>query len=178
MSEVFIGQLMLVPYNFAPRGFAFCQGQLLPISQNTALFSLLGTYYGGDGRSTFALPNLQGTIPIGMGQGPGQPLYSLGQTGGESSVTLSVSQIPQHTHIHQATSTAAASYSPTGATFAPGGGRGHAVPYYIAPNAGTLAPMNSAAVASVGGNQPHSNLQPYLSLNWVIALQGIFPPRS
>jgi microcystin-dependent protein len=179
MADQYLGQLLLVPYNFAPAGYAFCQGQLLPISQNTALFSLLGTNFGGNGTSTFALPNLQGCMPIGTGQGPGQPSYFIGQTGGETSVTLLTTQLPTHTHVHQATSTAASSYSPAAAAFAPGGGRGHAVPYYIAaPGSGTLAPLNASSVQATGGSQAHSNLQPYLTLNWVIALQGVYPPRQ
>jgi microcystin-dependent protein len=176
MSDSYLGQILLVPYNFAPKNFAFCQGQLLPIMQNTALFSILGTNYGGDGRSTFALPNLQSSVPVGMGQGPGLSPYYIGETGGTDTVTLISSQIPTHNHVHQGTSGAASSLSPAATTFAPGGGRGHALSYYIAPP--TSATMNVSALTSTGGNQPHSNMMPYLVLNYVIALAGVFPPRS
>jgi microcystin-dependent protein len=179
MSDQYVGQILLVPYNFAPAGFAFCQGQLLPISQNTALFSLLGTNYGGDGKSTFGLPNLQNSIPIGMGSGPGLSQYSVGETGGTDTVTLISSQIPSHLHQHQGTSVSASSGSPAGATFGPGGPRGHALSYYTAaPTPSTLATMNANALALTGGSQPHSNMMPYLVMNYVIALQGVFPPRS
>jgi microcystin-dependent protein len=176
MSDSYVGQILLVPYNFAPKNFAFCQGQLLPISQNTALFSILGTNYGGDGRSTFALPNLQSCIPVGQGQGPGLSPYVVGQTGGTDTVTLVTTQIPSHAHVQQGISGAATSQSPAATTFAPGGGRGHALSYYIAPP--TTATMNASALAPTGGGQAHNNMMPYLVLNYVIALTGVFPPRN
>ncbi len=172
MAEPFLGQLLLVPYNFAPRAWAFCQGQLLPISQNTALFSLLGTTYGGDGKTTFALPNLQGAIPIGAGQGPGLQLYDLGENGGASSITLTRAENPQHNHTP---------FSVSGRGFAPSSSP---VNNALADGATDYAPANStlnaqlAALPIAGGSQPHNNMMPYLTLNWIIAMQGIFPPRS
>jgi len=167
---------MLVAFNFAPQGFALCNGQTLPISQNTALFSLLGTQYGGDGRTTFALPNLQGIMPIGYGNGSGG--YVMGQTAGETSVTLNTSQLPAHTHTHQGSTAAATTASPSGEAFGQGGGRGHSISYYVAPNASTQATMASGALALSGGTQAHTNMMPLLTMYYVIALQGIFPARS
>jgi len=170
----FLGQLLLVPYNFAPRGWAFCAGQIMPISQNTALFSLLGTTYGGDGKSTFALPNLQGMIPIGSGQGPGLSVYDLGQTGGTDSVSLLTSEIPAHTHMAESmggrgTVTAT---SPIGNFLADG------VADYAPANSPVNSALNAQAVSVAGGSAPHNNLMPYLTMNWIIALQGVFPSRS
>lgn len=170
-TEPFIGQILIVPYNFAPRGFAMCNGQLLSIAQNTALFSLLGTYYGGDGKTNFALPDLQGRVPIGMGQGPGLSPYNLGQSGGEESVTLTLNQIPSHSHVPMAGASPANSGSPTGN-------------YWSMPRVllySSSAPdtsMNPAALGMTGGGQPHENRKPYLVMTYVIALQGIYPPRS
>ena len=166
--EPFLGQLLLVPYNFAPLGWAFCNGQLLSIAQNTALFSLLGTTYGGDGKSTFALPDLRGRVPLSAGQGPGLSLYDLGQAGGVEAVTLNLSQIPAHSHSVNAQSGDAADTSPQNNLPAAGGAYN--------PNANTTMAANM--VGTSGGSQPHENRAPYLTLNWIIALQGIFPSRS
>ena len=173
MSDPFVAEIRIFAGNFAPRGWALCNGQLLPISQNTALFSLLGTFYGGDGKSTFALPNLQGSAPVHQGQGPGLSMYFIGQTGGEPSVTLINSEMPAHTHSVSASATDGGDRSPANERFAVGVG---GVNSYAAPGAAAvLAPQ---ATAAVGGNLPHNNLMPYLTLTFIIALQGIFPPRS
>jgi microcystin-dependent protein len=175
MSDVFIGQLMLVPYNFAPKGFAFCNGQLIPISQNTALFSLLGTTYGGDGKSNFALPNLQGRIPIGSGQAPGLSLYDLGQEGGSDTVALLVSEMPAHNHNIQVDTLKSSATDPTNAYLAKGNNAG--TPY--APgNSSLTQPLAANALKAAGGGLPHNNLAPYLTMTWIIALQGIFPARG
>jgi len=172
MSEPFVAQIQIVPFNFAPRGWAECNGQLLPISQNTALFSLLGTTFGGDGRSNFALPNLQGASPLHAGQGPGLSQISLGQTGGESAVTLLQSEIPSHTHGANCNAGMGDQYGPPGNFWATDAGGNNEY-------AGTAnSVMAGGAIAASGGSQPHNNLQPYLVLNFVIALQGIFPARS
>lgn len=169
----FIGEIMLVPYNFAPRGWAFCAGQILPISQNTALFSLIGTTYGGNGQTTFALPNLQGRAALGQGQGPGLSRYDLGEQDGVESVTLVASQLPVHTHSLRVATDPASGIAPNGAYPAPTtGGVGNEY--------GTVqaAPMAPNAVGPTGGDQPHTNMQPYLTLNYIIALEGIFPQRA
>ena len=169
-SEPFVGEIMLVPYNFAPTGWAFCNGQLLPISQNTALFSLLGTMYGGNGQSTFALPDLRGRVAISLGQGPGLSPRDQGETGGSESVALTLQQIPQHNHPVNVSS------SP-GTSAQAAGNHLHASTFgnsYAATPDGTMA---ADAIGQTGGGQPHNNLQPYLTLNYVIALQGIFPTR-
>jgi microcystin-dependent protein len=174
MANPFVGQLFLVAFNFAPKGWAFCNGQILPISQNTALFSLLGTNYGGDGKSTFALPNLQGAVPIGQGQGPGLSLYDLGQSGGETAVTLTASEIPQHTHsIHD---NASPFPPPVGS---PGGNSPGQPPAGTNLYTGSHnVQMHPIALTPAGSGQPHNNMMPTLFLNWIIALQGVFPPRS
>jgi microcystin-dependent protein len=169
MAEPFIGQLMLVGFNFAPRGWAMCNGQILPIAQNTALFSLLGTTYGGNGQTTFALPNLQSRVPVHFGQGPGLSNYDLGQTGGSETVTLTVNNMPAHSHPAGSSQAAATSTRPSGQVPAGGGA-------YTASSDGTT--LNPAFISNVGGNQPFNNVQPYLALNWVIALEGIFPSRN
>jgi microcystin-dependent protein len=160
---------MLVPYNFAPRGFAFCQGQLMPISQNTALFSLLGTYYGGNGQTTFALPDLRGRIPNAFGSGPGLSNYDLGETGGEETVTLLYTEMPVHFHHIQGSglpnSSQAANNVPARAAV------------YLKPPAFDVM-LDQGAFSPNGGNQPHDNLMPTLTLNWIIALTGIFPARG
>ncbi|MFS3128051.1 phage tail protein [Nocardioides sp. Bht2] len=173
MSEPFVAEIRLFPFNFAPSGWALCQGQLLPISQNTALFSLLGTMYGGDGKSTFALPNLQSQVVLGAGQGPGLSQYMEGETGGSSTVTLLQSEIPSHSHQVRAASTAGELRAPTNARVlaAPGSGQAYA------PTGGASTPMSPQALTPSGGGQPHNNLMPYLTLNYCIALQGIFPQR-
>jgi microcystin-dependent protein len=169
--EAFVGQLLCVPYNFAPTGWAFCAGQVMSISQNTALFSLLGTMYGGDGRSTFGLPDLRGRVPIGMGQGPGLSDYSQGEQNGVESVTLQGNEFPVHAH------TLSGSGAPIGVVGSPVNnvlGSGQTV--YLVPGAlnATLAP---SSLSPFGGGQPHDNLSPYLTMNWIICLQGIFPAR-
>jgi microcystin-dependent protein len=169
MSEPFLGQIAIYGFNFAPRGWAFCNGQILPIAQNTALFSLLGTTYGGNGQTTFALPNLQSRVPIQFGQGPGLSSYDLGQAAGTETVTLNVNEIPAHTHTIAATDADAASNKPEGNVLASGGS------YATTPNINMSAAM---VPPSGGGNQPHPNIQPYLALNFSIALEGIFPSRN
>jgi microcystin-dependent protein len=173
MSEPFIGQLMLVPYNFAPRGWAFCSGQILPIAQNTALFSLLGTTFGGNGQTTFALPDLRGRTALSSGQGPGLSSYDLGQVGGTESVTMNTNQMPGHNHALtaiQAASGAKLNNVPNGNVL------GGADIYTNAALDATLAPMGNTG--PTGGNQPMPILGPYLVLNWCIALEGIFPSRN
>lgn len=173
--DPFVGEIRLMGCNFAPRGWAFCQGQLLPLAQNTALFSLLGTTYGGNGQSNFALPNLQGSTPIGFGQGPGLSQRFLGESGGSDNVTLLTTQIPGHTHGVAANSTAGTQLNPTNAVWATSVGGRTPPPLYS--NVAANTPMNVGAISPAGGSQPHSNRQPYLGLNYVIALQGVFPPR-
>jgi len=172
--DPFVAEVRIFPFNFAPKGWAFCNGQLMPISQNTALFSLLGTTYGGDGKSTFALPDLQGMAPMQQGQGPGLSLRQLGETAGEPSVTLITTELPAHTHGAIA-ATGGGLNDPTNNAWA-GCLKGHA-PAYAASSASNVA-MSPLALSVSGGNQPHNNLMPYLTLNFCIALQGVFPPRS
>jgi microcystin-dependent protein len=174
MSDQFLAEIRIFPLNFAPIQWAFCDGQLMPITQNTALFSLLGTTYGGDGRSTFALPNLQGATVMQSGQGNGLSLRDLGETAGEESIDLQISEIPLHTHALQASLNQGdnALVSP-GAVLAMGtGGK------VYSSSTASLVVMAPQGLPSAGGGLPHSNLQPYLTLNFCIALQGIFPPRS
>jgi microcystin-dependent protein len=170
--DPFVAEVRIFPFNFAPRGWAFCNGQLMPISQNTALFSLLGTTYGGDGRSTFGLPNLQGNAPMHPGQGPGLSLHDLGETGGFKYVTLLESEIPSHSHTIQVSSLNSQSLTPSGTAT----GRGNPTPIYA--TTFTQATMAANAVSPSGGSQPHNNMQPYIVLNFCIAMQGVFPPRS
>ena len=172
-SEPFIGEIFMGGYNFAPRGYALCQGQLLSISQNTALFSLLGTTYGGNGQTTFALPDLRGRVPMGWGQGPGLSPNSLGQVSGTETVTLLVTQMPAHNHLVNAVSEPGDGSSPQGTFLANSGALDKE---YKA--TGTMVNMNANAVAPAGGSQPHSNMQPYLVLNIYIAIEGIFPSRN
>lgn len=174
MSDQFVAEIRIFPFNFAPTGWALCNGQLLPLSQNTALFSLLGTTYGGNGKSNFALPNMQGNAPMHPGQGPGLSLHDLGEQSGSETVTLLVSEIPSHPHTMQASSDPADNNVPNGALAAPAVGRGNSL--YIAP-AAPIVSMNPSALAPAGGDQPHNNMMPYLTLNFCIALQGIFPAR-
>lgn len=175
MADPFVAEIRIVGFNFAPTGWAFCNGQLLPISQNTALFSLLGTMYGGDGKSTFALPNLQGHAAMMHGQGPGLSLHFQGETGGADTVTLLQSEIPAHAHAMQAVSVpASASLAATGHALARSVG-GSA---YDAPAPGAAVTMAPQALSQAGGSLPHNNLMPYLTLNFVIALQGVFPARG
>jgi microcystin-dependent protein len=177
MSSPFVAEIKIFACNFAPTGWAQCNGQLLPISQNTALFSLLGTFYGGDGKSTFALPNLEGSAAMHSGQGPGLSDRFLGQSGGETTVTLLTSEMPLHQHaIGRALNAGGNSQSAVGAIWAESpAGRGGFVNIYSTPATGTVNP-NSLAIT--GGGLPHNNLQPYLVLNFCIALQGVFPARN
>jgi microcystin-dependent protein len=176
MADPFVAEIRILPFNFAPTGWAFCNGQILPISQNTALFSLLGTTYGGNGSTNFALPNFQGCAPLHFGQGSGLSPYYLGQTGGTQTVTLTQVQIPIHTHQVNANSSTGTKVSPQGNTWAVAGAERSEKMY----SANTTSPvsMNSQAIAVSGGGQPHNNLMPYLTLNFCIALQGIYPPRG
>jgi len=173
MADPFVAEIRIFPFNFAPKGWAWCDGQLLPISQNTALFSLLGTTYGGDGKSTFALPNMQGNAPIHAGQGPGLSLYDLGQQGGSQTVTLLASEIPAHTHVLRASSDPADVQQPSPARSLARSAPGFA--YFAGTPNATLAPD---ALAPAGGDQPHNNMMPYLTYFFNIALQGVFPPRT
>ena len=166
MSTPFIGQLILGSWNFAPKSWAQCNGQLMAINQNQALFSLLGTYYGGDGIRTFGLPNLQGRTPVGMGNG-----FQIGQLGGEASHTLISTEVPIHSHTINATSSTANATAPGNALLAAGGGT-----VYVPPS--SLATMNGQVIGTIGGSQPHENRQPFLVMNWCIALTGIYPSRN
>lgn len=172
MADPFVAEIRVFGFNFAPRGWATCDGQILPISQNTALFSLLGTNYGGDGRSNFALPNLQDRFALNFGSAPGLTPRDLGETGGEAAVALTNAQMPQHNHGLNAAPSASVT-GPAGAVLAPPGNG--ALAYRIP---GALAPMSGESVGVVGNGNPHENRQPYLGLNFCIALQGVYPPRS
>ena len=171
MSEPFVGEVRMFAGNFAPRGWAFCDGQLLAVSQNDALFSLLGTIYGGDGRTTFGLPDLRGRIPIHPGSGPGLSPRRLGAKGGAENVTLTVNQLPSHTHTLQVTEELAQQASP----------EGHAPARNLTfdgfRQAALSENMNTAAVTNVGGSRSHTNLQPFLCIHFIIALFGIYPSR-
>lgn len=182
MAEPFLGQIIMFAGNFAPRGWAFCEGQLLPISQNTALFSLLGTAYGGDGRTTFALPDLRGRVPIHAGQGPGLSHYNLGQQGGVEQVNLNTSNLPTHSHAATATTKAQSgggdSASPKDAVWAQDGAVGAQSYSTSAPNSAMRSDAVEVSVQDAGGGQAHENRQPYLAINYIIALEGLFPSRS
>lgn len=167
MAEPFLSEIRIMSFNFAPKGWALCNGQLLPINQNQALFSLLGTTYGGDGRVNFGLPNLQGNVPIHMGSG-----HTLGEKGGEQAHTLSISETPTHVHSAMATSTNGGVIIPTGNLLA-----GGTPQLYHAPDP-NLTALNAGTLANVGGSQAHLNMQPFLVLNFSIALQGIFPSQN
>lgn len=171
MADPFVAEIRIFPFNFAPKGWAWCDGQLLPISQNTALFSLLGTTYGGNGKSNFALPDLQGRAPMHPGQGPGLSLHDLGETGGSETVSLLESEIPSHSHTVHALNDSGLQSSPTGAYPA------RANFYNTNPGGSTVA-MSANAVTPAGGDQPHNNMMPYLTFYFNIALQGVFPPRT
>jgi len=163
MAEPFLGEIRIVSFNFAPKGWALCNGQLLPINQNQALFSLFGTTYGGDGRVNFALPDLRGRVPLHFGNG-----MTLGERSGQETDTLSVSEMPAHTHVWQASGANANNVSPTGNFLAKAGSN-------LYTDAAGFTPMNAGASTAAGGSQPHTNRQPYLVLNFCVALQGIFP---
>jgi microcystin-dependent protein len=171
-AQATLGEIDLVPYNFAMRGFADCSGQIMSIAQNTALFSILGTTYGGNGQTTFALPNLNDRIPINVGQAPGLSGYSLGQSGGTPTVTLTASQLPIHNHLVNVNAGAGTAASPAGNFYASSAA---GVPSFATASNSVL--FNATAVGIAGGSQPHNNWQPYLGLKWVIALQGVFPQR-
>jgi microcystin-dependent protein len=175
MSQPYLGQLLPFSFGFPPKGWAFCAGQVLSIQQNTALFSLLGTTYGGNGIQTFALPDLRSRVPIHNGAG-----FVLGQTGGEESVTLNINELPAHSHAFSGTSSAANVKLPvTNSAFAQSTTSAGVSPgdsFYASP--GMTVALNANTVAVVGGSQPHTNLQPYLVVNWCIALAGIFPSRN
>jgi microcystin-dependent protein len=176
MANPFIGQLALFGFNFAPKGWAFTAGQILPISQNTALFSLLGTTYGGDGKSNFALPNLSGGVtPLQAGQGPGLSLYDLGETGGQATVTLLTAEMPGHNHPIGTVNANADYPAPAQALLANGGSAFRA---YLPAGTPLDQQLSQNAIVPAGGNLPHDNLQPYLTLNFCIALQGVYPQRS
>lgn len=175
MADPFVAEIRIFPFNFAPNGWAFCDGQLMPLSQNTALFSLLGTTYGGDGKSNFALPNLQGSAPMHPGQGPGLSLHDLGETSGSETVTLLESEVPLHTHALRAWATDPADVqAPSAAVGLARSAGGNA---YSTSTAG-LVSMAPEALAPAGGDAPHNNMMPYLTVNFCIALQGVFPPRT
>ena len=174
MADPFVAEIRIFPFNFAPKGWAWCDGQLLPLSQNTALFSLLGTTYGGDGKSNFALPDLQGRAPMHPSQGPGLSLHDLGETGGSDTVTLLESEIPSHAHTLRGDVNVAESPDPSGNTLA----RGSSINVYHSNTNQNLVAMAEGSLAPAGGDQPHNNLQPYLTFHFCIALQGVFPPRT
>lgn len=176
-TDPFIGEIIITGFNFAPLGFAQCNGQILPISQNTALFSILGTTYGGNGQTTFGLPDLRGRVANSMGQGPGLSNYALGQQGGAESNTLTLNQIPAHNHAMQSNSGDGTQSSPVNNYFA-GPGADRDLFWYNAATTGTTVNMNPAATGITGGGQPHNNLQPFLTVNYCIATQGIFPSRN
>lgn len=171
-AQPYLGQIIMVPYNFEPQGWAFCDGRLLSISQNTALFALLGTTYGGNGINTFALPDLRGRFPLGAGNGPGLTPAFLGEEGGSETYTLTVAQLPAHTHPLQANDTEASAVSPSGNTLAAKA----RVPLYTTSN--PTVTMNPQSVGVVGGNQPYPVTPPFTAVNYIIALQGIFPSRN
>jgi microcystin-dependent protein len=175
MADPFVAEIRIFPFNFAPRGWAFCNGAVMPLSQNTALFSLLGTNYGGNGTTNFGLPNLQGSVPMHPGQGPGLSLRDLGETGGTETVTLLPTEIPAHIHA------LGAQNLPLGTTVTaeaktfnrPASGN-----LYDSNPSAPLVAMSPLAIAPAGGGLPHNNMQPYLTLNFCIALQGVYPPRT
>ncbi len=179
MSSPFVAEIRIWACNFAPTGWAMCNGQLLPISQNTALFSLIGTFYGGDGKSNFALPNFEGSVPIQQGQGPGLSLYDLGQQGGSETITLLDSEQPSHSHLLNADTGFGSTPDPSASLYMAG-------QWSAPPNAGAVASYTAQApntqldfnaIGVAGSSFPHNNMMPYLTLNFCIALQGIFPPR-
>jgi microcystin-dependent protein len=167
MSEPFLSEIKVVSFNFAPKGWALCNGQFLPINQNQALFSLLGTTYGGNGQTTFALPNLRGRVPIHMGNG-----HILGEAAGSTSVTVNIQQLPTHLHFLQGSTATANLDNPAGALL------GGSAPNDLYTGPTSLSPLIASTVPPVGGSQPHNNMMPYLVLNFIIALQGIFPSRN
>lgn len=169
--DPFVAEIRILPYNFAPKGWAWCNGQTLPLSQNTALFSLLGTNYGGDGKSTFGLPDLRGRAPMHPGQGPGLSVHDLGETSGVESVSLLESEIPSHNHTVQITNT------PGQVSTASGNMLGQSQHGTIYSSAAPNVNMSASSIAPAGGNVPHNNMMPYLTFYFCISLQGVFPPR-
>jgi microcystin-dependent protein len=174
MSDPYIGEIRMFAGSFAPAGWAFCDGQLMPISENDALFTLIGTTYGGDGQQTFALPNLQSRVPIHAGTGPGGITRALGESGGVESVTLTVQQIPNHTHVATAFDVAGNDASPTGRRWAASADT-TVKPYTAPPSDSTLSPQ---AVGPTGGSQPHDNMMPFLTISFILSLFGIFPTQN
>jgi microcystin-dependent protein len=174
MADPFVAEIRIFPFNFAPKGWAWCNGQLLPISQNTALFSLLGTFYGGDGKSNFALPDLEGRAAMHPNQGPGLSNHFLGEASGSETVTLLQSEMPSHAHQLRGNSNVGDNPAPGGNSFA----RPASTQVYQSTTNANLVPMAPEALPPAGGDQPHNNLQPYLTLYFNIALQGVFPPRT
>lgn len=175
-SDPFIGEIYMSGINFAPNGYLSCVGQLLSIAQNTALFALLGTTYGGDGRTTFGLPDLRGRVPIGQGTAPGLSAYNLGQVGGSETVTLNTAQIPAHNHGLNAYDTVGDTASPNGSSLANTATLDK--DYIKNPGANSTVSLAASSIATAGGNQPHSNIQPYLTVNYYIAIVGVFPTRG
>lgn len=173
MADPFVAEIRIFPFNFSPKGWAFCNGQLMPISQNTALFSLLGTTYGGDGKSTFALPDLQGRAPMHPGQGPGLSLHDLGEESGSETVTLLNSEMPLHAHSFNASNADSNAQGPSGNLMAGGVG---GISMYATP--GAVVQLAPQTLAVTGGDLPHNNMMPFLTFNFNIALQGVFPPRT
>ncbi len=174
MAEPFLGQIIMGGWNFAPRGYAGCDGQILSIAQNTALFSLLGTTYGGNGQVTFALPDLRGRVPIHVGQGPGLPTMDLGEQAGEVSHTLISTEMPMHNHLVQASNAPGALPAPNG-NFIAASSDSHMANYRPTSDGSTLNPQS---IGLAGGNQPHNNMQPFLVITFCIAIEGIFPSRN
>lgn len=173
MADGFVGEIRLIATNFAPKGWALCNGQELPISQNTALFALLGTQYGGDGKTTFALPDFRGKVPMHFGAGPGLTPRVIGEEVGSATVSLTTSEMPPHTHAANTAGTQT-TQNPQGALWSSSTGRFGRATYTTA---NPTVPMSPQAIGVQGGSQPHNNMQPYVGLNFIIALQGIFPPR-
>lgn len=176
MSDPFVAEIRIFTGNFAPKGWALCEGQTLPLSQNTALFSLLGTTYGGDGKSNFKLPDLRGCAPLQAGQGPGLSSRYQGETGGEQAVTLVQSEMPSHPHQALASANQSDKTDPVGSVW--GGAIQREVLYASPSGSAQPASMSGSALSVSGGNLPHNNMPPYLGLTFIIALQGVFPPRS
>jgi microcystin-dependent protein len=174
--DPFVAEIRIFPFNFAPKGWAFCDGQILPLSQNTALFSLLGTTYGGDGKSNFALPNMQGNVPMHPGQGPGLSLHDLGETGGSDTVTLLESEIPSHSHAFMVSNQQSDVQQPQSSVAL--GRTVGATPFVTGSPTPALVQMSPNSLSPAGGDQPHNNMQPYLTFYFCIALQGVFPPRT